>query len=496
MSSAYDLGAAYLYLQTNPASGNDFTPFYVTDFQLSYVAPPSIQTDIPSIYKTLADYFPAVGAAVDTSDLSGAHAQMLTTHFNSMTPGNDLKWSSVETSLGSYNYTNGDALVGEAVCANMKVRGQNLVWATGAQTPSYATGDGTNSPANQATVIANIQEHIRSEVEHFGSKVYAWDVVNEPLDPSQPDCLAHGPFYQVLGKSYIDVALQAARQYAPSGTLLFINDYSTADPNRLACLVTVLQDLQSRGIPLDGVGHEMHNAINYPSIAAMVNAIDTVNANFPNLVQQITEMDVSVYNAGNTTSNYGNNIPPAVLAEQGWLYATYFDALRQLKGKLSAVTFWGMADDDTWLDSFPVTRTDYPLPFNMQLQAKPAYWGIVDPTQLPGYGLTFSLSSKTGAQNARVWTVTATNGSVGPAYATQITGLKLTQTAGAACTPVITPPSAYPVALGDLAANGSASASFTIDFTGCPALARFTMSAPWTSATYETGTYVLGNQFR
>ena len=36
------------------------------------------------------------------------------------------------------------------------------------------------------------------------------------------------------------------------------------------------------------------------------------------------------------------------------------------------------------------TRTDYPLPFNMQLQAKPAYWGIVDPTQLPGYGLKFS----------------------------------------------------------------------------------------------------------
>ena len=45
-----------------------------------------------------------------------------------------------------------------------------------------------------------------------------------------------------------------------------------------------------------------------------------------------------------------------------------------------------MADDDTWLDSFPVARTDYPLPFNMGLQAKPAYWGIVDPTQRPGTG--------------------------------------------------------------------------------------------------------------
>ena len=52
----------------------------------------------------------------------------------------------------------------------MKIRGHNLVWATGAQTPAYATGDGTNSPANQAVVTANIQEHIQSEVQHFGTQ--------------------------------------------------------------------------------------------------------------------------------------------------------------------------------------------------------------------------------------------------------------------------------------------------------------------------------------
>ena len=99
---------------------------------------------------------------------------------------------------------------------------------------------------------------------------------------------------------------------------------------------------------------------------------------------------MSVYNAGDRTSDYGPNVPPAVLAEQGWLYKSYFDAFRELAGKLSAVTFWGMADDDTWLDSFPVVRTDYPLPFDHGLQAKPAYWGVVDETRLPGYGLKFS----------------------------------------------------------------------------------------------------------
>jgi len=83
----------------------------------------------------------------------------------------------------------------------------------------------------------------------------------------------------------------------------------------------------------------------------------------------------------------------------------YFDLFRREKGKLSAVTFWGMADDDTWLDSFPVARTDYPLPFDMGLQAKPAYWGIVDPTHLPGYGLVFAITSTPTTQDRRILTV-------------------------------------------------------------------------------------------
>jgi len=495
MSSGYDQGSANLYFQTVPSSGNDLVSFYLGDFQLSYVSPPSIQTDIPSIYKTLSDFFP-IGSAVDTTDLSGAHAQLLTTHFDGMTPGNDLKWSSVEATKGVYTFANGDAEVGEAVCANMLVRGQNLVWATGAQTPAYAAGDGTNSAANQAVVTANIQEHIQSEVQHYGSQVYAWDVVNEPLDPAQSDCLAHGPFYQVLGPSYIDIAFKAAKQYAPAGTKLFINDYSTTDSARLACLLRVVRELRERGVPVDAIGHEMHNQINYPSVESMVHAIDTVAEKFPGIDQQITELDMSVYNAGDTTSNYGNSIPPSVLAEQGWLYKKYFDAFRHLRGRISAVTLWGMADNDTWLDSFPVTRTDYPLPFNMELQAKPAYWGIVDPTQLPGYGLKFKISNRTGDRDARVWTLTATNGDAGPAYATEINGFNLIQTDGRRCTPTITGPSSYPVSLGDIPADGSASADFTIDFASCDREARFVVRAPWSSATYHTGTFVSPMDFR
>ena len=513
MSSPYDPGQAYLYLQTFPSSGNDLVSFYMDDFQLTYIPPPTIQTNIPSIYETLATDFP-IGAGIDPNDLSGPHLQLLTKHFDSITSGNEMKWSSIEGSLGSYNFGPADLEVGVAVCNNMKVRGHNLVWATGAQTPSYAFGDGTNSAANQATVTANIQEHIQGEVQHFGDKVYAWDVINEPLDPSQPDCLVHGPFYNVLGKSYIDIALQAARQYAPPGTKLFINDYSTTDPNRLACLVQLVDDLKDRGIPIDGIGHEMHIAINYPTPQAFENAVGTL-ARF-DLDQQVTEFDMSVYDAGDNTSNYGANggtVPPSIIAQQGYLYRDYFRVFRRLKRHISSVTFWGIADDDTWLDSFPINRLNEPLPFDQNLQAKPAYWGIVDPTQLPGAGLNFSVSSKTGPRNARVWTITANNPGPGTAYTVQINSLKLRQVWdwfdvwegffgwrmpwSRGCQPVVTPPSAYPVALGDIAQGDSANASFTINFTGpgCFAPLPYILEMPWSAANgADTGTLVLWNE--
>jgi endo-1,4-beta-xylanase len=304
-----------------------------------------------------------------------------------------MKWDAIEPQEGNFTFTTADAEVTFAQAHSMLVRGHNLVWANGSQTPAWVfrEADGVTplssaKPADVALLTQRIQNHIKNEVQHFGSAVYVWDVVNEPLDPNQSDCLSHGPFYQVLGAKYLQVALQAARLYAPPGTQLFINDFSTTDNQRLACLIRVVAELRLKKIPLDGVGHEMHNHIDNPSPLAMFVAIGALGTIFPHLHQQVTELDLSVYKASDNTSNYGANggaVPQSLITQQGYLYRDYFAAFRALKGKLDAVTFWGLADDNTWLDSFPINRLDLPLPFDTRLQAKPAYWGIVDPSKLP-----------------------------------------------------------------------------------------------------------------
>ena len=108
---------------------------------------------------------------------------------------------------------------------------------------------------------------------------------------------------------------------------------------------------------------------------------------------------------------------------------------------------------------------------------------------MPGSGMRFSNSTKTGEGDTRTMTITATNGNVGPAYTTQIAGFKLTQILGPRCSPQIAAPSSFPIALGDIPTSEAASATFNISFAGCHADSIFLLSVPWSSAVYHTGTF-------
>ncbi|MDE2262577.1 MAG: hypothetical protein KGL45_08655 [Gammaproteobacteria bacterium] len=72
---------------------------------------------------------------------------------------------------------------------------------------------------------------------------------------------------------------------------------------------------------------------------------------------------------------------------------------------------------------------------------------------------------------------------------------------GRRCQAIVTPPSNYPVVLGDVAGGGTASASFTVEFRNCrddddhdgDDHPRFVLWAPWSANVYENGTLVEKN---
>jgi len=68
-----------------------------------------------------------------------------------------------------------------------------------------------------------------------------------------------------------------------------------------------------------------------------------------------------------------------VAQQQIAAYERYFLTFRNFKENVTGVTFWGLADDKTWLDNFPVAgRKNYPLLFDENLNPKQAYFEIID----------------------------------------------------------------------------------------------------------------------
>ena len=99
----------------------------------------------------------------------------------------------------------------------------------------------------------------------------------------------------------------------------------------------------------------------------------------------MTELDVSVYsNSFPGPVIAYEDIPADRFVQQAFRYRDFFQAFRALSDKISSVTFWGQADDHTWLTS--VGRVDGPLLFDTSLLHKLAYTALVDPSQLPGAG--------------------------------------------------------------------------------------------------------------
>ncbi|MBP9664876.1 MAG: endo-1,4-beta-xylanase [Pyrinomonadaceae bacterium] len=381
LSSTYNYALAHdtLWLYVESDAG---TPsFYIDDFELRFLPPLQIQQEIPALRQFLAPM--KIGAAIGAGAIGGdAHTQLLTKHFNSITSENDMKWGPIHPSENTYNYGPADAQVAFAVANGMQVRGHALVWHE--QNPNWLFLDGngqpmTPTPQNKALLLARLDAHIRAVVGHFGSNVYAWDVVNEVIDPAQPDGYRRSQWFNICGTEYIDKAFQVAREVAPNAKL-FINDYNTTDPTKRAFLLALVQNLKGRGIPIDGVGHQMHSNIDGPPASVVTNTINMFAA-IPGIDNHVTELDISVYNNGTQTYS---SIPREVLRRQGFLYRDYFVAFRQAnaQGKLSSVTTWGLADDSTWLSNFPIPRLEAPLLFDHLLQAKFAYWGIVGPSRL------------------------------------------------------------------------------------------------------------------
>ena len=319
-------------------------------------------------YFTPDDYF-YMGVAIPPSFIDNQKkADLIKRHFNSVTAENDMKWSYLQPTEGNYTFTNADKIIAFAQANDMKVRGHCLCWHN--QVPAWIFKDGT-STATKELVLQRLRTHITTVITHFKDKVYAWDVVNEAIDDGYSTYRA-SQWYTICGEDYIFEAFKAARAADPEAKL-FYNDYTAIYPTKRDKIYDLLVKLKAQNL-VDGIGLQGHWNISYPASSLIDDALNKYKT--LGLQIQVTEMDVSVY-----TSNSDPESPySASLAQQQTIaYKRYFLAFRNFKDAITGITFWGLADDNTWLDNFPVKgRKNYPLLFDGNLDPKPAYFEVID----------------------------------------------------------------------------------------------------------------------
>lgn len=352
----------------------------------------AVATDQPTLREKYAYCFP-VGAAVDFRSRE-THADLITRHFDSVTPENEMKFDAFQRTEGLFTYVGADRIVELAEANDLQIRGHTLVWHR--QNPAWLFVDDDGDPVSGDVLLERMRTHIRTVMGRYQGRVRVWDVVNEAImddghlrTGDEPGQDQSSPWYAILGERYIAEAFRAAHEADPRARL-FYNDYYNYLPSKHQAIYELLEGLLAEGVPVHGVGLQCHLNIEPstdPEHHSYHQTIENTEAAIElyaslGLEVQITEMDVSVYVGGRmyTEDEFytEETFTDALEQQQAERYRAFFELFRRHADAITGVTLWGVADDDTWLSELSSGRTDFPLLFDTHHEPKRAFDAIVD----------------------------------------------------------------------------------------------------------------------
>jgi endo-1,4-beta-xylanase len=215
-------------------------------------------------------------------------------------------------------------------------------------------------------------------MNRYKGKIKTWVVVNEAgfIYPGWDFFDNH------IGKDYVEIAFQIARNTDPSVDLIY-NDFGNEgrNGNKYEQTLEIVDSLRNLDL-IDGVGLEMHiePILDYPTkfvsksgntncVVSIDNFIETMISY--ELPVHITELDVDLRNIDKPQAERFNM--------QAILYGNIIDAILKA-GVCKHITFWGFGDKYSWLEQTEFngsTKAD-PTLFDDDLKPKPAYFAVRD----------------------------------------------------------------------------------------------------------------------
>jgi endo-1,4-beta-xylanase len=341
----------------------------------------------PAIKTVYAEDF-MIGSAVNRrqfSDSSNQDVPIIEKHFNTITPENALKWGSLQRQPGSYYFDAADRFVEFGTERAMTIIGHTLVWHS--QTPRWVFQGEDGKPPTREVMLERMRHHIYSVVGRYKGRVHGWDVVNEALN--EDGTLRPSPWLRSIGEDYLEKAFQFANEVDPDAELYY-NDYSLNNPRKRDGAVRLVKKLQSAGLKIDGIGMQAHYRLETPKINQIEDSIKAFSK--LGIKVMFTELDIKALPTPGPGSAdlsrrigsdpkwnpYPDGLPAEVQQSLAERYADLFRLLIKYRESISRVTFWGVTDQSSWLNNFPIRgRTDYPLLFGRDRQPKSAFHAVI-----------------------------------------------------------------------------------------------------------------------
>jgi endo-1,4-beta-xylanase len=312
-----------------------------------------------------------IGTAVRPWQLSeSAYASTLAHEFNMVEAEDAMKWRTLRPDERSYDFRQGDVVVGFAQAHQMKIRGHCLVW--GRDNPEWLTqGHFTTRRLSRL-----LHDHITEVMKHYSGQVFAWDVINEALDENgevRDSIWYNQPGIGFAGKrtAYIEQVFRWAHKADPHA-LLFYNEAEGEGLNRKSDVIyAMIKEFKRRGVPIDGVGLQMH----IPTVEGDVPAlVANISANIERLTALGVQIHISELDVSLPVDSQGIS-PGGDVTRQADVYRGIVRACLDHAG-CTAIQTWGFTDKYSWIGSHSRGARGQALLFDRTYQPKPAYRAV------------------------------------------------------------------------------------------------------------------------
>ncbi len=401
-----------------------------------------VQEETPILKEAVLKNFGCrVGCAATEGEMNDPKVwEIITTHFNAITIGNELKPDAmVGYSVGRCPGTEEAELNGETIIVprldysraermlnklynwnqehpddKIMVKGHVLLWH--AQTPEWffhVDYDKNKEYVDKDTMNKRLEWYIRTMLTHFtgpDSKYkdmfYGWDVVNEAIG-GQPEIYRtdkenpneslsedrHGSnsswWHVYQSNEFIINAFIYANKYAPAELELYYNDYGECDGKKITRIKQLLTAIKERegepgvGTRIDAMGMQAHYDMTEPGFNMFQYAIEQYSS-------IVGAVNISEWDIKATDSYDGSDEAKEEEYQKQYLrYKVLAMVMKnQIKEKgvnVSGITFWGTTDKYSWLQNTSNVgggstkkMSQCPLLFDENGEIKPAFYAFTE----------------------------------------------------------------------------------------------------------------------